>query len=96
VADDFVLVDVMRGGEIDKAALLGVLESGQLVFESIEPDDCRMRRYGITALITGRTRMKLRYAQDQLKVHSRYTHVYVERDGGWRMVAAQGTQIVEE
>jgi hypothetical protein len=26
-------------------------------------------------------------------VHSRYTHVYVQAGGGWRLASAQGTPI---
>ncbi len=46
LTDDFILIDVMRGAEIDKASLLGVIQSGALRFETIEPSEVRLRFYG--------------------------------------------------
>jgi ketosteroid isomerase-like protein len=98
LADDFVLIDVMTGSEVPRAALLDVVGSGQLVFETIDPAEVRCRRYGATAVVTGRTRMAGRYAGAAFGAASRYTHVHVEQPGGggWRMVAAQGTPIAGE
>src|SRR5262249_44948901 len=61
LADDFVLVDVMRGAEVTKAALLAALGSGQLRFQAIEPAEQRVRLYRATAVVTGRTRMSGRF-----------------------------------
>ena|SRR5262245_40121089 len=96
LADDFLLIDVMGGSEIAKAPLLEVIGSGQLQFEAIEPADCRVRMYQTTAVITGRTRMRGRFATEPFTVSSRYTHVYVAQQGQWRLVSAQGTQISPE
>ncbi len=93
LADDFLLIDVMSGSEVPKAAMLDVLRSGQLKFHSIQPAEARVRRYGATAVITGRTEMKMSFDGNAIEARSRYTHVFVEEDGRWRMVAAQGTQI---
>jgi hypothetical protein len=96
LADDFSLIDVMRGAEITKASLLVVLGSGQLWFEVIEPADQRVRLYQATAVVTGRTRMSGRFGGTPFEALSRYTHVYVEQQGRWRLVAAQGTPIASE
>ncbi len=93
LADDFLLIDVMRGAEITKASLLAVLGSGQLRFEVIEPTEQRVRRYQATAVVTGRTRMSGRFGGTPFAALSRYTHVYVKQHGRWRLVAAQGTPI---
>ena len=95
LADDFLLIDVMRGSEIEKIALLAVLGSGQLKFTGIEPADTRVRLYGTTAVVTGRTQMRGLFGEMPFTVHSRYTHVYVEQQGGWRLVTAQGTPIAD-
>ena len=95
LADDFLLIDVMRGAEITKASLLGVLGSGQLRFEDIEPTDQRVRLYRATAVVTGRTRMRGRFGGTPFAALSRY-HVYVEQYGRWRLVAARGTPIASE
>jgi ketosteroid isomerase-like protein len=95
LADDFILIDVMRGAEVPKSALVELVASGQLKFESIAPADVRARRYGSTVIVSGRTEMRMRFEQTSATVKSRYTHLYAEEHGSWRMVSAQGTQISE-
>ncbi|MDB6123825.1 MAG: hypothetical protein JWQ71_2818 [Pedosphaera sp.] len=96
LADDFILIDVMSGSEITKVAMLEVMGSGQLKFDAIERGEPRVRSYGATAVITGRTQMKMRFGEAAITTKSRYTHVYVEQAGQWRLVTAQGTQIAGE
>lgn len=90
---DFVLVDVMTGSEIPGSVLRELVAGRQLVFESIERIDSRIRVYGSAAVVTGQTRMRGRYEQQSWSAHSRYTHVYVGGDDGWRFASAQGTPI---
>ncbi|HEY9445285.1 MAG TPA: nuclear transport factor 2 family protein [Gemmatimonadales bacterium] len=90
---DFVLVDVMTGSEIPGPVLRELVAGRQLVFESIERIDSRVRVYGSAAVVTGQTRMGGRYQQQSWSAHSRYTHVYVRGDDGWRLASAQGTAI---
>jgi ketosteroid isomerase-like protein len=66
---------------------------GQLVFEGVERIDSRVRGYGSAAVVTGQTRMRGRYQEQSWSAHSRYTHVYVQGDTGWRLASAQGTPI---
>ena len=96
LADDFILIDVMRGSEVPKSTLVALVGSGQLKFESIVLSDSQARLYGGTAVVVGRTEMRMRFEQTVVSVHSRYSHVYVEDRGSWRMVSAQGTQILDE
>jgi hypothetical protein len=95
LADDFILIDVMRGEEVPKTARVELVESGQLKFESIAPADAHARRYGSTAIVIGRTEMRLRFEETAVTIKSRYTNVYVEAQGHWMMVSAQGTEISE-
>src|SRR5512143_2081129 len=95
LADDFVLIDVMTGSEIPKPALVAAVGARQLRFEAIDAAEPRVRRYGATAVVTGRTTMRGTFGPDAWSAKSRYTHVFVEKDGSWRMVAAQGTAIQE-
>lgn len=90
---DFVLVDVMTGSEIPGPVLRELVAGRQLVFESIERVDSRVRIYGSAAVVTGQTRMRGRYQQQSWSAHSRYTHVYVRGEEGWRLASAQGTAI---
>ena len=90
---DFVLIDVMTGSEITGPALREVVTGRQLVFESVERIDSRVRVYGSSAIVTGQTRMSGRYLQQTWSAHSRYTHVYIRGGDGWRLASAQGTPI---
>ena len=90
---DFVLVDVMTGSEIPGPVLRELVAGRQLVFESIERIDSRIRAYGTAAVVTGQTRMRGRYEQQSWSAHSRYTHVYIRGGDGWRLASAQGTAI---
>jgi hypothetical protein len=90
---DFLLVDVMSGSEIPAPALLDAIGSKQLRFDSVDRIDARVRLYGGAAVVTGQTRMRGRYGEQRFETHSRYTHVYAEGPGGWRLASAQGTPI---
>ena len=83
----------MTGSEIPGSVLADLVGSGQLVFEAIERIDSRVRTYGPAAVVTGQTRMRGRYQDQSSSAHSRYTHVYVRGDTGWRLASAQGTPI---
>jgi len=93
LTEDFILIDVMSGSEITKPAFLAFIGSGQIKFESIEPAENRVRLYQTTAIVTGRTQMKGRVGDAPFAASSRYTHVFVDQRGEWRLATAQGTQI---
>ncbi len=86
LGEDFLLIDVMTGSELKKPDLLAVLRSGQLKFEAIEPVESQVRLYGITAVITGRTRMSGRFGETPFTASSRYTPVFVKEQNQWRVL----------
>lgn len=90
---DFVLIDVLTGTEIPRGVLVGLVGSGQLVFDSITRLEVRVRLYDGAAIVTGVTRMGGHYGGQGFHAHSRYTHVYVRGPQRWRLVTAQGTPI---
>jgi ketosteroid isomerase-like protein len=96
LADDFVLVGVNDGAVVPRAALLPLVGQGQLQFDAIEPDrsEVLVRRYGTTTIVVGRTEMRGSYDGAPFSARSRYTHVFVEDQGRWRLASAQGTPIV--
>ena len=74
--------------------LLAAVGSSQVKFEAIDPIESKVRIYSTdTAVIVGRTEMRFRAAEQSFTFSSRYTHVFVLQDGGWRLASAQGTQI---
>jgi ketosteroid isomerase-like protein len=93
LTDDFILIDVMSGSEFAKVPLLEVIGSGELKFESIEPSERKARMYGSVAVVTGRTKMKMRFGGEEVSANSRYTHVFVKDSDRWRLASAQGTPI---
>ncbi len=97
LVDDFVLVDVNSGGQILKLQLVGLVASGTLTFETIGIDRSEqlVRLYGSAAVVTGTTEMSGRYEGQPWSARSRYTHVFVQQDGTWRLASAQGTPMAE-
>ena len=95
LTEDFVLIDVMSGSLVEKPAFLELVRGAgaQLRFDTIEPAEIRVRRYGTAAVVTGRTEMAGRFGEAPFAARSRYTHVYAEIDGRWRLASAQGTPI---
>ncbi len=95
LAGDFVLVDVVAGQVVDRATLLDLVGSRQLRFLEVvrDPADVSVRRRSGLAVVVGRTRMAMRFGEDDVSAHSRYTHVYVDDGDGWRLLSAQGTLI---
>lgn len=95
LADDFLLIDVMQGSEVPRAALLEAVGSGLLQFQTIERVETWVRRYGHAAVVTGRTLLRGRFGGDAFTTHSRYTHVFIERRNRWQLASAQGTPVAE-
>lgn len=93
LVDDFILIDVLGGSEINKTALLAMMGSGQLTFNAIVLADYHLRFYHATAVVNGRAQMTGSFGPNRFAANSRYTHVYVEQQGRWRLVSAQGTPI---
>jgi ketosteroid isomerase-like protein/GNAT superfamily N-acetyltransferase len=93
LADDFLIVDVLSGQVARREELLGAISSGQLRFTEVTryAEERSVRLRPPAAVVTGRTRMVLRYQGNEVTAHSRYTHVHVRENGRWRLMSAQGT-----
>jgi hypothetical protein len=93
LADDFILVD-LSGARSTKSQFLGLLTGGQLTFLSIVPQEpAQARLMGRAGIVWGRTMMRVHVSGVEVAADSRYTHVYVEESGTWRLAAAQGTPV---
>jgi ketosteroid isomerase-like protein len=89
--EDFVLID-LSGRVLNRAALIALLQSGELRFQEIRVIDSEVRLYGETAIVTGETEMRGQSKGQPFQVQSRYTHVYQEQaDDSFLLVSAQGT-----
>jgi hypothetical protein len=96
LADQFILVGVNDRAVVPREVLVPLVDQGQLRFDAIVPDALAvlLRRYGSTAIVVGRTRMHGSFGGTPFSATSRYTHVFVEDQGLWRLASSQGTPIV--
>lgn len=94
--DEFRLIN-FRGRRIDKAGVLAAITSGALRFESLTTSQLELSLHGNTGIVSG--------VQDQVArepgadaAHPqqvRFTHVYVFREGRWRLVSSHITPILK-
>jgi len=86
-----------RDGRVgSKQEFLDAITSDKLVIEPYTVQEERVRWYGNTALITGRTDMHGSWDGKPFRSHYRFTDTYVhEADGRWRVVNVQTTEIPE-
>lgn len=92
-ADDAVLV-TPDGSPQTKSQLLADLKSGDLVIESSEMSDMKVRAYGDAAVVTYVTTDKGKYKGQDISGRFRWTDVFVRRSNGtWQIVSGQGTAI---
>jgi ketosteroid isomerase-like protein len=91
-ADDAVVI-TPDGSTQTKAQLLADLKSGDLVIESSEISDLKVRAYGDTAVVTYLTTDKGKYKGNDISGRYRWTDVFVRRGGTWQIVAGHGTPI---
>ncbi len=70
------------------------MKNDKTVFESLELSDLNVRLEGNIAVVTGVNHVRGRDDKGQpLDRRSRFTDVFVKRDGRWQVLATQGTAI---
>jgi ketosteroid isomerase-like protein len=95
MADSFMQTG-SDGRIADKAAFLDAITADKLVLAPYTVEDFRVRFYGDTALISGRTDMHGSWDGKPFRSNYRFTDTYVrEADGRWRVVNVQTTEIAE-
>lgn len=95
-ADEFQLIN-FRGRRVDKAGVLSALESGALRFDSLATSELDVRVYGDAGVVTGVQHQVAREPGGDDQAHPkdvRFTHLYVLREGSWRLVASQITAVL--
>lgn len=95
--DEFRLIN-FRGRRIDKAGVLTAIKSGALRFESLTTSQLELRLYETTGIMTGVQDQIAREPGGDGAAHPqqvRFTHVYVLREGRWRLVSSQITPILK-
>ena len=94
--DEFIFTD-SAGGLTSKAEDIASLDKpvGEFKLVSYEPDDMKVRVYGNTAVVTGRTTTKLQGKDREVTNRSRFTDVFVKRGGRWQLVAGHSSRVRE-
>ena len=77
----------------DQKAFLDQVRSGDLRLASDDLDEMKVRIYGSTAVLTGRSTVKGTFRGRDISGQDRFTRVYVKRAGVWVPVAYQATRI---
>ena len=94
-ADEYLSTD-QEGMVWNKAQDIGIDTTGNSRLGAYNLDGLKVRFYGDVAVVTGRNVSKGTLFGKAAKGQSRFTDVFVKRDGRWQCVTSQVTPIVAE
>ena len=94
LGEEFIVTDI-EGRIHDRADELSLYKDKRRQTQSWEPSDVKVRVYGDAAVVTERVAVKDVLDGKPRDVQFRLTHVWVKRDGRWRVVARHGTRIAK-
>ena len=83
----------LRGTVENRAQYLENRKARRVEFESLVADEIKVRLYGDTALVAGRSTAKGKDQHGRMDEQRRWTRVLVRRDGRWQFVHYHGTPI---
>lgn len=82
-ADEFTAINT-DGSFVTKAEMVKMLESGKMQLDEIRSDEFKLRLYGMTAVVTGRST----YVREGKPLGtSSHTEVWIKRAGIWKAVS---------
>jgi ketosteroid isomerase-like protein len=91
IADD--LIYTHSSARLDtKQSLIGNMESGSTVYNSVVPSEVKAQDLGDTVVLTGLCRIGVNSGGNAMNFGVRFTDVYARRNGKWQMVAWQSTR----
>jgi len=94
LADD--LFYVHSSARIDtKASLIGNMQSGSTVYQSVVPSGVTARDLGDAVVLTGTARIKVHSGGKPMDFGVQFTDVYAKRNGKWQMIVWQSTKLPE-
>ncbi len=92
LADD--LIYTHSSARLDtKQSLIGNMESGATVYNSVEPSDVKAQDLGSAVVLTGVARIRVTSGAKPNAFGVRFTDVYANKGGKWQMVAWQSTRL---
>ena len=92
LADEWVLI-TSDGSRVTKAVALADLKSGALKIDAFRLDDVTVRLYGNTAVVRGLITETSKLRDKDTSGKSRFTDVFVKRDGRWQAVASHESNL---
>ncbi len=75
-----------------KESILANMESGATVYKSVVPSDVKAMDLGGSVVLTGNARISVSAHGEARSFGVRFTDVYQNQNGTWRMVAWQSTK----
>jgi len=91
-SDDYTFI-TLRGELRTKAEIVKGFQSGSFKYESRTISDLKVRVYGDTAIVTGRSSQQGKENGKDYSGDYRFTRVYLKQRGQWVTVALQTTLI---
>jgi hypothetical protein len=94
-AEEFIFTDAGGGVTTRKQDLEGLKQppNPDVRLTSYDVDDMNVRLYDKTAVVTGRVTTKRLIKGQAITSQSRFTDVFVWRDGRWQLVAGHSSRI---
>jgi ketosteroid isomerase-like protein len=92
MAEDFRQIDGDGNIETKKSFVAGIMDP-RLTIDPYTVEDFEIRRYGDTALLSGRSNMTGTFEGKPFVSNYRYIDIYVRRGGVWKIVSVQITRI---
>ena len=90
-ADDYMFIN-MFGQITDNKQLVDAMKSGGLKLTADDLSDLKVRVYGNTAVVTGKSDIKGTMGGKDATGQSLFTRVFVKKGGTWQTVALQQTK----
>ena len=76
-----------------KQSLIGAMESGGTVYTSMEPSEVKAQDLGNAVVLTGIAAISVNSNGKPNSFRVRFTNVYENQNGTWRMVTWQSTKL---
>ena len=93
LADDWSVINTDGKILTKDQVLREMFVTGERRIDAIAVDDVKVRPLGDVAIVTGRTVASGNLRGTNVTATLRFTDVFVRRDGGWEIVASQGTRV---
>jgi ketosteroid isomerase-like protein len=91
-ADGLVYVNG-KGEMLNKTQALADYRSGNNTLLHLNHDDIKLRVYGDTIVLTGRSNSTVRYKGETLTIPRRFTNVFLFLDGRWQIISHQVSNV---